>query len=74
MSLENQEPTEERSQSDRRPEVDASVHRPAQLVDSDSEETSHTVFFHVSTICKAKMFASLLLLWLWITCFMFRIG
>ena len=40
-NVENQEPAQDRSQNDPRPEVDASVHRPTQPMDSNSKDTSY---------------------------------
>ena len=48
MKIEKQEPTEDRSQKDLQPEVDASIHRSFQSRDLFLEETSyfvHLVFF-----------------------------
>ena len=42
MNVENQEPSEDRSQNDPRSEVDASVYRSAQSMDWDREETSYS--------------------------------
>ena len=44
MIAKNQEPTGDRSQNDPRPEVDASIYRLTQSMDSDPEETSYSHF------------------------------